>query len=77
MKIKVTRIYAQKYEIETGFNYTSKQLQYIEAIENFKMYCKKIPTIREIAEMMEVNSPATVETMIKRLRNKGYEYTAL
>lgn len=77
MTIAVTRMHPN-YEIhETGYDYTKKQVQYIDAIEHYKMFKKSVPTIREIANMMEVKSPATVMYMLERLEKKGYNYKEL
>lgn len=74
MIITVTRFHPEYEAIAYTCKFSEKQLQYIDAIERYKMYTKKVPTIRDIAKIMEVKSPATVEYMLERLSNKGYNY---
>ena len=47
---------------------------YIEAIEKYKNEYGEVPTIRKIAYLCGVNSRGTVGGMLKRLKEKGYDY---
>ena len=47
---------------------------YIEVIEKYKNEYGEVPTIRKIAYLVGVNSRGTVGNMLKRLKEKGYDY---
>ena len=48
--------------------------EYIETIEKYKRdNYGKVPSIRELADAMNVSSSATVFDMLKRLKKKGYD----
>lgn len=53
---------------------TFTQKLYIETIEKYKEENHKIPTIRAIADLVSVYSPSTVFYMLKKLKEKGYDY---
>lgn len=53
---------------------TFTQKLYIEAIEKYKKEYYEIPTIRTIARLVGVNQPSTVFYMLKKLKEKGYDY---
>ena len=53
---------------------TFTQKLYIETIEKYKKENNEIPTIRTIAHLVGVNQPSTVFYMIKKLKEKGYNY---
>ena len=77
MKIKVTRLDAVQFKIELETELTDMQLEYINCIEEYKYRYKKVPTIRKIAELKNVKSPATVKDMLDKLKEKGYNYKLL
>lgn len=55
--------------------FTFTQRMYIETIEKYKRdNYGKVPSIRELADAMNVSSSATVFDMLKRLKKKGYDY---
>ena len=56
---------------------TFTQNIYIEAIEKYKKEYGKVPTIRVIVKLVSVNSRGTVGGMLKRLKEKGYDYKKL
>ena len=47
---------------------------YIEVIEKYKKEYGEVPTIKKIAQLVGVNSRGTVGGMLKRLKEKGYDY---
>ncbi len=47
---------------------------YIEAIETYKKEFGIVPTITIIKDLVGVNSRGTVGGMLKRLKEKGYDY---
>lgn len=53
---------------------TFTQKLYIETIEKYKEENHKVPTIRIIAHLVGVNQPSTVFYMLKKLKEKGYNY---
>lgn len=53
---------------------TFTQQVYIDAIEKYKKEYHEIPSIRTISKLVLVNCPSTVFEMLKRLKNKGYNY---
>lgn len=53
---------------------TFTQKLYIETIEKYKEENHKVPTIRTIACLVGVNQPSTVFYMLKKLKEKGYNY---
>lgn len=53
---------------------TFVQQIYINTIEKYKKENYKIPSIRTIGALVGVNSPSTVFVMLKRLKEKGYDY---
>lgn len=53
---------------------TFTQKLYIETIEKYKEENNKIPSIRTIAKLVGVNQPSTVFYMLKKLKEKGYDY---
>ena len=53
---------------------TFTQKLYIETIEKYKKENNEIPTIRTIACLVGVNQPSTVFYMLKKLKEKGYNY---
>lgn len=53
---------------------TFTQKLYIETIEKYKEENHKVPTIRTIAYLVGVNQPSTVFYMLKKLKEKGYNY---
>jgi Mn-dependent DtxR family transcriptional regulator len=55
-------------------NFTFVQKIYIETIEKYKKENYQIPKISEIAELVGVKSRGTVGDMLKRLKEKGYDY---
>ena len=56
-----------------GFSFT--QTLYIKAIEKYKKEnYGEIPTMRKIAKLVGVNCPSSVHSMLKRLKEKGYDY---
>ncbi len=77
MKIDVVRMKPAYRKLKTNYDFNEIQLKYIKAIEDYKYCNKKVPTIRKIAEMVNVSSTATVEAMLNRLKEKDYDYTAL
>ena len=72
-KIKVCNFTVDKYEIYVK-KLTDRQRDYIKIIENYKYKNKKTPTIRDICKLVNSNSPGTVQMMMKRLKNKGYNF---
>lgn len=77
MKIKVARSFMQYYDIELGYDLTENELKCIEVIENYKMYNKKVPTIRKIMQMLNLKSPASILHILNKLKEKGYNYRML
>lgn len=53
---------------------TFTQKIYIETIEKYKKENHKVPSIRTIGALVGVNAPSTVFLMLKRLKEKGYNY---
>ena len=53
---------------------TFTQKLYMETIEKYKEENHKVPTIRTIAHLVGVNQPSTVFYMLKKLKEKGYNY---
>lgn len=53
---------------------TFTQKLYMETIEKYKEENYKVPTIRTIAYLVGVNQPSTVFYMLKKLKEKGYNY---
>lgn len=53
---------------------TFTQQVYIDTIENYKKENCKVPSIRTIGALVGVNAPSTVFLMLKRLKEKGYDY---
>ena len=51
---------------------TDKQLEVLIYIKEFISMKGFSPTVRELAELINVSSPATVHTHLKHLVNKGY-----
>ena len=54
--------------------FTFMQRIYIETIEKYKKRHYEIPKVREIADLVGVKSRGTVGDMLKRLKEKGYDY---
>ena len=54
--------------------FTFMQRIYIEAIEKYKKRHYEIPKVREIADLVGVKSRGTVGDMLRRLKEKGYDY---
>lgn len=52
---------------------SNTQQIYVEAINKLKRQNKKI-TMQSIADEVGVNSRATVHAMLKRLKEKGFDY---
>lgn len=74
MKIQVVRMEIKKDYIEIN-NITDKQLNYINAIEEYKATHKEIPSLRKICKLLECRENAsTVFDMMNRLYKKGYDY---
>ena len=74
MKIKVCRLEVKEECIKVKGYLTNTQVEYINLIEEFKMEHKRVPSIREICKIKNINSPATAMAMLQRLYNKGYDY---
>lgn len=53
---------------------TFTQQIYIDSIEKYKKEYCKVPSIRKITKMVGVTAPSTVFYMLKRLKEKGYDY---
>lgn len=51
---------------------TKKQQQFLRDIIDFISLKKYTPTIRELAEYVGLNSPATIQYYLKLLEKKGY-----
>ena len=51
---------------------TDKQIEVLVNIKNFTNEHGYSPTVRELAELLNVSSPATIHTHLKILVNKGY-----
>lgn len=47
---------------------------YIEVIEKYKKEYGEVPTITTIKHLVGVNSRGSVGGMLKRLKEKGYDY---
>ena len=77
MKIDVVRLKPVYRRLKVEHTFTRTQLKYIDLIEKYKFYFKKVPSIRTICKIVEVNSPATTKYMLDRLKEKGYDYEEL
>ena len=53
-------------------NLTVKQKRILEIIKKFIDEKGYSPTVREITELANLNSPATIQTYLKILKEKGY-----
>jgi len=56
---------------------SKQQKYYVDKIEEYKAKCGKIPTIRTICKLVDVDSPDSVHGMLNRLSIKGYDYKIL
>lgn len=54
--------------------FTFVQNIYIESIEKYKKEYHQIPKHREIAELVGVKSRGAIADMMKKLKEKGYDY---
>lgn len=54
--------------------FTFMQRIYIKTIEKYKRKYCQIPKVREIADLVGVKSRGTVGDMLRRLKEKGYDY---
>lgn len=54
--------------------FTFMQRIYIRTIEKYKQKYYQVPKVREIADLVGVKSRGTVGDMLKRLKDKGYDY---
>lgn len=48
-----------------------------EAVEDYKEKNKHIPTVNELANMLNVTSRAAVYPLLEKLKDKGYDYAKL
>lgn len=63
----------EKKLIMKNFSFTQKI--YIDIIEKYKKEnYGEIPSIRKLAKMVGVNSSSTVWKMLRKLKEKGYNY---
>lgn len=53
---------------------TNKQSEVLNVIRNYMEENKMAPTVREICELTNLKSTATVYGYLSRLENKGYIY---